>query len=177
MEGKRIMKDGPEEQSKKKKRRGVITAIAIIIIIILLLLLRSCGGQTHQSVDDGVIGNFTQTDTQQKEEKDNSDEEVTPSITFAGYGQRTVSADHRTIELKNPDVNFVDMVFTVTDEESGEIIARTDKVEAGKFVYVDMLDFYTEPGVYQVDIDISTTDHETGEGMNGLHQDVELTVE
>lgn len=177
MDDKKFTENGLEVKEDKKKKRGVITAIAIILIIILLLLMRSCAGGPSKAPDDHeVIGNFTETDTQQTVEKEEKKEEEIPSITFAGYGQRTVSKDDRTIELRNPENNFVDMVFTVTDEATGEVIAKTNKVEAGKYVYVDMMDFYKTPGTYQVDIDISTTDHETGEGMNGLHQDVELTV-
>lgn len=174
MEGKRVMQPSPEENNKKK-RRGIVTALLIIIIIIILLLLRSCGGLGNS--DDGPIGNFNVTDTQQQEEKEPVVDEDIPSITFAGFGKAIVSSKHPTIELYNPDNNFVDMVFTVTDEESGEVIARTDKVKAGEYVYVNVMEFYKTAGKYQLDIDISTTDHETGEGMNGLHEDVDLTVE
>ena len=78
--------------------------------------------------------------------------------------------DYPSVELKNPEGNFVDMVFTLTDEATGEIIARTGKVPAGKFAYVDVMKFYTEPGVYTVLINVATFDAQTGAQMNGIRR-------
>ena len=68
------------------------------------------------------------------------------------------------------------MVFTLTDKDSGTIIARTDKVSPGNYVYVDVSSFYTKAGTYTLLIDTSTYDVETGAQMNGMHQEAEVTV-
>ena len=169
----------PEQSGQKKdKKNGLWVIIGILIVIIILLLLRSCGTEqvTTPPVSNDPVGNFEVSDKQQETE------EVPPApvddrtITFAGYGKFTVSADKPSVELKNPNVNFVDMVFTLTDKASGELIARTGRVAAGEFVYVNVIDFYKEPGVYEVSVVISTFDSETNAPMNGMNQEMEITV-
>ena len=175
------MEDKKNKQKEKKNWLWVI--IGILIVIIILLLLRSCGSKqvvnppvSTDPVIEQPVGNFEVSDKQQEKE------EVPPApvddrtITFAGYGKFTVSADKPSVELKNPDVNFVDMVFTLTDKASGELIARTGKVAAGEFVYVNVMDFYKEPGVYKVSVVISTFDSESNIPMNGMNQEMEITV-
>ena len=71
---------------------------------------------------------------------------------------------------------MTDFVFTVKDSESKKLIGKTDKVSPGKFVYMNVLDFYKTPGVYNVDINISTYDSETGAQLNGVNQKMEITV-
>lgn len=173
-------KNAETNESKKnlnKKSLFIKAVIGIVIIILLLLSIYSCALKPVE-VDDTVIGDFSISQDKQGEVTvDNNEKEEIPTITFSGYGKRTVSEERPNIELRNPEGNFVDMVFTVTDRASGEIIARTDKVPAGNYVYVNVMNFYKESGVYNVDINISTTDSQTGEAMNGLNQEVELTVE
>ena len=174
----------PEQSGQKKdKKNGLWVIIGILIVIIILLLLRSCGTEqvvtppvSNEPVIEQPVGNFEVSDKQQEKE------EVPPApvddrtITFAGYGKFTVSADKPSVELKNPNVNFVDMVFTLTDKASGELIARTGRVAAGEFVYVNVVDFYKEPGIYEVSVVISTFDSETNAPMNGMNQEMEITV-
>lgn len=161
-----------ERQDRKTLKR---TVMVVLIIMILLYLLRSCGtGKEIQS--DRPIGDFSVTDEQiQKEEVEKQKEEV-PSITFAGYGEYTVTEDRPNVELKNPKGNFVDMVFELTDQETDKLIARTDKVPAGKFVYVNVMNFYKKVGVYNIKINISTYDSQTGAQMNGMNQEMQLIV-
>ena len=166
-----------------KTRWPIILIILLGIMVCLLLCLRSC--DTEQVVNPPVsnnpvieqpVGNFEVSDNQkEKEEVEKVPSEI-PTITFAGYGKYSVSADRPSVELKNPDVNFVDMVFTLTDKASGELIARTGKVAAGEFVYVNVMDFYKESGVYDVQVSISTFDSETGTPMNGMNQEMEIVV-
>lgn len=166
-----------------EKKNVLWVIIGILVVVIILLLLRSCDTEqvantpvTNEPVIEEPVGNFEVSDKQQEQEA----VEPTPmddrTITFAGYGKYTVSADKPSVEMKNPAVNFVDMVFTLTDKASGEIIARTGKVAAGEYVYVNVMDFYKEPGVYNVSIVISTFDSETGVQMNGMNQEMEITV-
>ena len=156
-----------------------------LLIIILLLglalgigLLFVPGGSGQPIIEDlPIIGDIGIFDEQQTRPTEPTDETEVPTITFAGYGKYTVNAEYPSVELKNPENNFVDMVFTLTDQTTGEIIARTGKVPAGKFAYVDVMKFYQEAGVYTVLINVATFDAETGEQMNGINQKMEVTVQ
>lgn len=172
-----------EKNEKKSKSRGLWVIIGVLILIIILLLLSSYGSETvannpvsNEPVIEEPIGNFEVSDEQQKQEVIEEPEGEIPTITFAGYGKYSVSADNPNVELKNPDGNFVDMVFTLTDKSTGEIIARTGKVAAGEFVYVNVMDFYTEQGVYDVAVAISTYDSQSGAQMNGMNQEMEIVI-
>ena len=68
------------------------------------------------------------------------------------------------------------MVFTVRDSETQELIGKTEKVSPGKFVYMNVMDFYETPGIYNVDINISTYDSVTGIQLNGVNQKMEITI-
>lgn len=157
----------------------------LLIIILLLLgiglgigLLCIPGGSGQPIIDDlPIIGDIGIFDEQQTRPTEPKDETEVPTITFAGYGKYTVNAEYPSVELKNPENNFVDMVFTLTDQTTGEIIARTGKVPAGKFAYVDVMKFYQEAGVYTVLINVATFDAETGKQMNGINQKMEVTVQ
>lgn len=153
----------------------------LIIIILLLgiglaLMLPLIGSGDAPVVDLPIIGDIVVGDQQTRPVETKPTEEV-PTITFAGYGKYTVNEEYPSVEVKNPEGNFVDMVFTLTDQATGEIIARTGKVPSGKYAYVNVLDFYTEPGVYTVLINVATFDAVSGEQMNGINQKMELTVE
>ena len=69
------------------------------------------------------------------------------------------------------------MVFTLTDQATSEIIARTGKVTAGKYAYLDVMKFYQEAGTYMFQINVATFDAETGVQMNGINQKMEVTVQ
>lgn len=174
------MTSNEEEKKKKKgkKTRRTITILTIIVIIILLLL-RCCGsgGKTPSNSDEPPIGNVVISGEQQPDEEEPDVDPEQKYITFSGYEKCTVSADKPNLEFKNPEQNPCYMVFTLTDRETGEVIARTDKVAPGEFAYINVIDTYPEAGVYTVDVDISTTDVETGSGMNGLSHKIEITVE
>lgn len=151
----------------------------LIIIILLLGLALGIGlcipGVDTPVVDLPIIGDIVIGDQQTKPVETTPTEEV-PTITFAGYGKYTVNEEYPSIEVKNPESNFVDMVFTLTDQATGEVIARTGRVAAGKYAYVNVMDFYTEAGVYTVLINVATFDAETGAQMNGINQKMEVTV-
>lgn len=165
-----------------KKDTFVEVKSRLLIIIILLLglglgALCLLPGGNDPVVDLPSIGNVDIVDEPQTRPTVPKVETEVPTITFAGYGKYTVTEEFPSVEVKNPEGNFVDMVFTLTDEATGEIISRTDKVAAGKFAYVNVLDFYTEAGVYTVLINVATFDAESGEQMNGINQKMEVTVE
>lgn len=167
------------------KPNTFIEAKGRLLILILFLLLGLIGGMVcvyNRSVfpakeDLPIIGNVDIVDEQQNRPVESKPESEVPTITFSGYGKYTVNEEHPSVEVSNPEINFVDMVFTLTDQDSGEIIARTDRVAAGKYAYVNVKDFYKEPGVYTILINIATYDAETGEQMNGINQKMEVTVE
>ncbi len=179
-------KSEPRENRRKKTRNLhlYIIILILLLIIILLLLLRACG--TTDSPPDGSadreksfmeeildpFGSFFVSDKQTGEITTTVTEPTEiPTITFAGQGTCDVSAEQPYIELENPEINFVDMVFTLTDKDTGELIARTDKVAPGKFAYVDLHTYYEEPGTYTVSVLISTYHTESGAAMNGMQQE------
>lgn len=153
--------------------------IILLIGLIVGILLPFCLNNNTPigNTDLPVIGNFDISgDQQTKPTLPKPDKTETPTITFAGYGKYTVTKEYPSVELKNPDGNFVDMVFTVYDSETNDLIARTNKVPAGKYVYVNVVDYYKEPGVYTIVIETSTYDAESGAQMNGMNQKMEVTV-
>lgn len=155
----------------------ILFFVGALILALLTTALIPNGNGGHIIDDLPIIGDIDIFDEQQQKPTVPKDENgEVPTITFAGYGKYTVMPDYPSVELKNPEGNFVDMVFTLTDEATGEIIARTGKVPAGKFAYVDVMKFYTEPGVYTVLINVATFDAQTGAQMNGINQKMEVTV-
>lgn len=90
----------------------------------------------------------------------------TKSNTVNTYGNYEVSAENPSIELSNPSSNDADFVFTVKDSKTQQLIGKTEKVPPGKFVYMNVMDFYKTPGVYNVDINISTYDSVTDVQLN-----------
>ena len=164
-------------------RENVFVEVKSRLLIIILLLLIGFGLMfgTLKMMNPDIVGDLPIigdiiVGEQQTRPTGPNDKGETPTITFAGYGKYTVSEAYPSVELKNPAGNFVDMVFTLTDEASGEIIARTGKVPAGKFAYVNVMDFYKEAGVYIIRITVSTFDAQTGSPMNGINQKMEVTV-
>ena len=149
---------------------------ALLVLITCFLIFRSCSSDATKSNMENTYGNYEVTDGRIKyKPKDAGDDDI-GYIKFAGYGQYEVSKDQPNIELSNPSINFTDFVFTVKDAESKKLIGKTGKVPPGKFVYMNVLDFYKTPGVYNVDINISTYDSETGAQLNGVNQKMEITV-
>ncbi|MBE6037085.1 MAG: hypothetical protein E7223_05700 [Clostridiales bacterium] len=173
------MADLQQVEKQKNRKRMILITVLIVIVIIILLLLRSCGEIPEE--EERPVGDFELTDDKRPESGSQDDpagssHEKVPTITFAGRPKYEVSSKVPEIELRNPEGNFVDFVFTLTDVKTGKLIARTGRVPAGKYVYVNVADFYPETGVYNVAINISTYDAENGSQMNGLEQTVELTV-
>ena len=165
--------DKPHLFVEVKSRLLVVMLLCFALVIALLCV----PGKNGSIIDDlPIIGDIVVGDQQTRPTKP-TDENGNPTITFAGYGKYTITDEYPSVELKNPAGNFVDMVFTLTDEATGEIIARTGRVPAGKYAYVDVLDFYTTDGVYTILINIATFDAETGAQMNGMNQRMEVTVD
>lgn len=153
-----------------------IVICALLVLITCILIFRSCSSDATKSNMENTYGNYEVTDGRIKyKPKDAGDDDI-GYIKFAGYGQYEVSKDQPNIELSNPSINFTDFVFTVKDAESKKLIGKTGKVPPGKFVYMNVVDFYETPGVYDVDINISTYDSETGAQLNGVNQKMEITV-
>ena len=165
-------------------KRDTFVEVKSRLMIIILLFLLGCGllfgaiSNLNPDVVDKlpVIGDFGIFDEQQNKPTEGTTPGEIPTITFAGYGKYIVSEEHPSVELKNPEGNFVNMVFTLKDEKTGEVIARTDEVPAGKYVYVNVMNFYKEAGVYTILINVATFDAETGTQMNGVNQKMEVTV-
>jgi hypothetical protein len=178
------MKEQKKENRKRVKRVVTWTSIVTIIIIIILLLLRSCGGgvapgpDTPPTTPPPVTGDFDITDDPVVRPTEPPVVEVVPTITFAGYGKFEVSEKTPKIELKNPDKNAelgVNFIFTVMDSKTGDVIARTPQVAPGKYVYVNVVDYYKTAGKYEVLIKIDTVNNE-GVEMNGIEQKMDLIV-
>ena len=148
----------------------------LIVLITCILIFRSCSSDATKSNMENTYGNYEVTDGRIKHEVKDKDDNDIGYIKFAGYGQYEVSREQPSIELSNPSTNFTDFVFTVKDAESKKLIGKTEKVSPGKFVYMNVVDFYKTPGVYDVDINISTYDSETGVQLNGVNQKMEITV-
>ncbi len=150
-----------------------ILTIVLLIIVIILLLLRSCGEGTLQ---DNPFGDYDVTDSTYTSQETTPTTNKTGTIAFAGFGKYKVSKQSPKIRLENPASNRVEMVFTLTDKKSGALIARTEKVQPGKYAYINVMDFYSKSGIYDVFIKITTFDSTTGQQKNGLEQTVQVQV-
>ena len=165
-----------QKREKRKKRPWVGICIVILLVLLILLLLRACGREEEEQ-PKLPTGDFEVTDALRPgETPSGGDDETVPYISFAVCLKYEVSPERPEIELRNPEGNFVDFVFALTDVRSGELIARTDRVPAGKYVYVNAADFYTAPGSYDVALTITTYDAQSGTQMNGLDQTVKVLV-
>ena len=164
-------------KSKRFNRLVLVGICLMMLILAALLIFRSCSSDATKSNMENTYGNYEVTDGRIKyKPKDTGDDDI-GYIKFAGYGQYEVSKDQPNIELSNPSTNFTDFVFEVKDAESKKLIGKTGKVPPGKFVYMNVMDFYKTPGVYNVDINISTYDSESGAQLNGVNQKMEITVQ
>ncbi len=174
-----------KKTKKKKKSNNRITAVIIallIIIIIVLLLIKACDatqpggtGTGNRPTIDDPFGTFEVVDTkQQKVTEESVGFDPNATITFAGYGKFRVTDKNPKVELSNPEINTVDMVFTLMDNKTGEVIARTGKVAPGKFVYIDVVKYYKEKGTYRINIVTDTYHVDSGAQMNGMNQEMEV---
>ena len=153
-----------------------ITIGLILALAVFLLIFRACSNDTDKTNADTPYGNYEVTDGRKKYEKKDNNSDDAGYIKFSGYGKYEVSAENPSIELSNPSSNDADFVFTVKDSETQQLIGKTEKVSPGKFVYMNVMDFYKTPGVYNVDINISTYDSVTDVQLNGVNQKMEITV-
>ena len=175
-----VKSDGNDNVYIEVKNRLPLILLIILGILILCLVVPSLvgmSGKNDPAIDLPAIGDVSIGEQQTRPTTPPVEQGDVPTITFAGYGKYTVNSEYPAVEVKNPEGNFVDMIFTLTDQDSGEIIARTEKVPAGKFAYVDVVKFYGKPGTYTVLINVATFDAQTGEQMNGINQKMEVTVE
>jgi hypothetical protein len=154
--------------------------LIIILIGLFVGILFSCFPYNNDTPIETlpVIGNFDVSGEQiTRPTVPESDVNNQQTITFAGYGKYTVTNNYPSVELKNPEGNFVDMVFSLYDAETNDLIARTDKVSAGNYVYVNVVDYYKQVGTYTILIKTDTFDSETGEQMNGMNQKMEVIIQ
>lgn len=162
-------------KSKKFYKLVIIVICLMIVVLTSLVIFRSCSSDANRSNNNNTYGKYEVTDGRIKYKPKDAGDDI-GYIKFAGYGQYEVSKEQSCIELSNPATNFTDFVFTVKDAESKKLIGKTEKVSPGKFVYMDVVDFYKTPGVYNVDINITTYDSETGAQLNGVNQKMEIIV-
>lgn len=163
----------------KCKRTNLFIKIGMVILLVLiicLLIFRACSNNSDKTKSDDTYGKYEITDGREKRETSEKAENDSGYIKFAGYGKYEVSEENPNIELSNPASNFADFVFTVRDSESQKLIGKTKKVPPGKFVYMNVVDFFKTPGVYSVDINISTFDSVTETQLNGVNQKMEITI-
>ena len=152
-----------KNMTKAITKRICIGIIAVVVVLITLLLPRSCGRE--EQTPTLPAGDFEVTDGPRPGGEGSIGDKV-PNISFAVRLKYEVTEKSPEIELRNPEGNFVDFVFALTDVRSGELIARTGRVSAGKYVYVNVADFYPASGVYGVALNISTYDAQSGTQMN-----------
>lgn len=65
------------------------------------------------------------------------------------------------------------MIFSIIDKETKEINAKTNEINPGEFVYVNVVDYYKEPGNYEVTISTDTYSSD-GQQMNGMNQETAI---
>lgn len=173
-----MLKHGEKKDNQDKGKHKIwLILVPMIIIIIVLLALRSCGSTVPNGTDEYnstvPIGNYDVAQDKQEKESEKIIEASKETITFSGYGEYMVSKDNPKIELANPEVNTVTMIFSIIDKETKEIIAKTNKINPGEFVYVNVVDYYKKPGNYEVTISTETYSSD-GQQMNGMNQEMAI---
>lgn len=155
-----------------------VAAVAVVVLVAALLVPRLLGGSggavRPDAFGDAQVGgkqeqpNITYDDGEKVEKQ-------TDRISFSGYGKATVSEERPSIELKNPEVNTVDFVFTVSDKATGEVIAVTDSVAPGQYAYVNVYEHFkgTEGGVLAIYTATFASDNRP---RNGMNSEVEIEV-
>ncbi len=165
------------EYIEVKSKFFIIPLIIGIALLIGLIVFLMNNKETIIVEDPGSTGEYEISESQK--EKVEEEEPVVKNddtITFSGYGKYTVTEKNPNIEVKNSAKNIVDFKFTLKDKETGDIIASTKKVRPGEYLYVNVVNYYKTPGVYKVIIETSTFDIESGQQMNGMNQEMEVTV-
>lgn len=159
-----------------KLRALLLLLLAFFAIALITIPLLFSNKPIEPVQEQTPIGNYSVGGKQEKPKEEVIQEPIR-TITFSGYGRYTVSKDSPCIELSNLAVNHVDMIYTLTDKNTGEMIARTEKIAPDNYVYVNVVDFYKVAGTYNISINIATFDSETGEPKNGMNQSMEVIVE
>ena len=104
-------------------------------------------------------------------------EKDVPTITFSGYGRFTVSKKKTDVEFSNPANNFVNMQFTLIDDLTGDVVARTGLVPPGNYVYVNVMEYYKDQkGEFSTSVQIDTFTND-GRQMNGMAEKMVLVIE
>lgn len=152
---------------------GVLVALALAAAAWFLLPGLLGGNARPDPVGDAQVGDRQEmADIPQDEQQE---EKLEDRISFAGYGKATVSEERPNIELKNPDVNTVDFVFTISDKATGEVLAVTDSVAPGQYAYVEVYQHFkgTEGGVLTINTATFAPDNTP---RNGMNSEVEIEV-
>lgn len=165
-----------EKESFFKKHKNILWVLLLVVLIPSFTVVGFIVGNNLNLGGNSSIGDYEVLDNPQDNENDDTVAREKGEITFAGYGKYQISSKKPNIEIKNPSGNFVDMIFILTDEATGEIIARTKKVQSGKFVYVNIMNFYKKTGNYTIILNTLTYDSKTGEQMNGMNQKIDISI-
>lgn len=164
------------KKAKHITSKGTIILAAIALLLILLLLKFCTTPDSSTSPLPDAVGSSAVSDSRWELQESEKDRSPVQEITFFGCGKYFASLTQPYIELYNPKQNSVDMIFTLSDRKTEELIARTDAVPPGSYAYIDVVEFYRARGTYIVDIDISTADAITGNRLNGMHQQAEVII-
>ncbi len=176
-EKKEAISSGEQSALARERRKTVIIAAVFVVLIavIIVLLVRSFSlGNNSDAVSpdetqgEWIIGGKRPEGTQ--------DTSIVPSnITFSGNDRYTVSPSNKEIELSNPEGNQANLVFTVKDTRTGEVIAKTARLSPGQYVYINIYDHFKKAGSYDITVEISAFSY-AGTQLNGASARAVLTV-
>lgn len=157
------------------KKYGIAVGAVVVAILMVVLICRGCDGGDVPT--QPTIGDVDITDTRPSTNPTTPIDEM-QNITFVGRAEYVVSSASPKIEVRNSEKNEdlgVNFVFTIIDVESNEIIARTPQVAPGKYAYINVMDYYKNPGSYNIIVSIRVTDNK-GNELNGMDQEAILHV-
>lgn len=94
-------------------------------------------------------------------------EKLSDQIAFPGFGQRVVKEDAPIIELENNGINSYDMVFKVTEKDTGKEIATSGTIVPGTSFDFNFYDYFKGvTGTYNIHVAISSfKDNAAGSSM------------
>lgn len=92
------------------------------------------------------------------------------SIEVPGYSEMHLDAEHKEIQLINPEGNTVYFVYTIKND-AGNVVYESKAIEPNKMVSVNLYDLL-KTGEHKLSFDISTYDIETKSPCNGASQAV-----
>lgn len=160
---------------KNKLFTKIVKVIALIVFLLLVLCASTfiINRYREKDTNNGYTGNIfggEKYDGSTPNLTSDSDDEKTIKATI--YPLAYVTSTQKEYVVFNPEENEVSMIYTFLLD--GKELCKSEEIGPG---YMDKVDLYTvlgNKGVYDVDLNIETTNIYTGSKCNSIHTSIEI---